>query len=391
MEDTNTQMNDAKMNDSQMDGSQINDSMMMFHTKHFMASTFAMIELLKLSCERKNDNELSVKEQRGKKRFLDSCDVLLKQFKESTNDFDFTRFIKKAFNTFKQKEHCEYILNNDPKIFEIRDRDGKIMTIIPGMDLGIGYKWFDDKEKTNFWQIMNLFAESVFSIIMMTNQKIVTLQKYEHIVSANFALKHKLATTGVYINSFLYNPYNLSDIGSGDSFSVNSLYNGVELPSEGADITVQSLLSLLGLDKMINVDKIREELDGFTDEHAEKATDQILSLLNAENNPEVREICSDLIKDIVSNIKENGMEDIGASLMRVAQGARNKYDEDKMRKTAEKMQTFMDHGHEVLENMDKSGGGGIPKNLLSTVLSMTRNMGQPRVTREGQPKVTHQN
>lgn len=381
---TDSQSNDNYTNSNQTE-SPINDSMMMFHTKHFMASTFAMIELLKLSCERKNDNELSVKEQRGKKRFLDSCDILLKQFKESSDDFDFTRFIKKAFNTFKQKEHCEYIMNNDPKIFEIRDKNGKIMTIIPGMDLSVGYKWFDDKERTNFWQIMNLFTDSVFSIIMMTNQKIVTSPKYEHIVSANFELKHKLATTGVYINSFLYNPYNLSDIGGGEGFSVNSLYNGVELPAEGADITVQSLLSLLGLDKMINIDKIREELDGFTEEHAEKATDQILSLLNAENNPEVREICGDLIKDIVSNIKENGMEDIGASLMRVAQGARNKYDENKMRQTAEKMQSFMSNGQEMLENMDKSGGGGIPKNLLSTVLSMTRNMGKPQATRQDKP------
>lgn len=367
MEDTNNTTN------------QVNDSMMMFHTKHFMASTFAMIELLKLSCERKNDTELNVKEQRGKKRFLDSCTILLKQFKESDNDFDFTRFIKKAFNTFKQKEHCEYILNNDPRIFEIRDNEGKIMTIIPGMDLGIGYKWLDDKEKTNFWQIMNLFAESVFSIIMMTNNKIMTNQKYEHIVSANFALKHKLATNGVYINSFLYNPYNLSDIG-GDSLSVNSLYNGVELPAEGADITVQSLLSLLGLDKMINIDKIRDELESFTDEHAEDATNKILTLLQAENNPVVREICNDLIKDIVSDIRTNGMNDIGASLMQIAQNAKNKYDENKMKQTAEKMQLFMNNGQEMLENMDKSGGGlGIPKNLLSTVLSMTRNLNvQPK-------------
>src|SRR5579872_905553 len=90
--------------------------------QHFTASSVSILNLLRTACLRTNDNELTERDIRSKTRFLNSSQAIIEQIKDNAdNDFDLPKFIRKAFNTFKIKEHCDYLINKNKCLFEIRD------------------------------------------------------------------------------------------------------------------------------------------------------------------------------------------------------------------------------------------------------------------------------
>lgn len=338
---------------------------MIVQIQRFTASSISMLNLLKSTCVTKMTNDkLSESQIRSRDRFLNASQSFVDQMKDPNNDFDFTRFIRKAFSTLKLEQHCEYLVNKDKALFEARDINNKIMTILPGIDLKIGYYWLEETENNLFWQYMYLFSSSVFNLIRITNASTFE-RKYSHVIETINKLELDISKTGVMFNNQIFNPFIGVD-GCSEPCSINDMFTGGELPKQQT-VSIDSILSTLGVDKMFDEKKLQEELKNFTDDHANEATDKIVGLLGASDKPEVREVCNTLIKDIVHGFKENGVSNIGVTLEKVANNAKISIDPNKMKQTASSMQYFMKNGQETMKDMKDSNGNPIGEQLMNSM------------------------
>lgn len=331
--------------------------------QRFTVSSISMLNLLQTVCEKQEFEKLEAKDQRSLKRFMDSSKKFIDSMKDVTTDFDYTRFIKKAFSTLRSEEQCDNIQKKNPKIFEVRDSENRIITILPGIDIKYGYKYLDQKEIDVFWQYMYLFTSSVFRMIKSSNAS--KFVKYPHLNVTLIAIETDMAKTGIMFSGKIFNPY----IGVGDdtsNYAVSDMFIGGPLP-EKQSVTIDSVLSMLGVDKMFDENKLNEELKNVGEEQVSEATEKIAGLLGATNNPEVKEVCNVLIKDIVQNFKENGIGNIGETLKRVADKAKANIEVSKMKKTAESMKTFMNTSQEKMKDMKDSNGNPIGQKFLDSM------------------------
>lgn len=330
----------------------------------FTASSISMLNLLREACLKTNDNGLSERDVKSRERFLNSSLAFIEQMKDPDNDFDFTRFIRKAFTTLKIERQCEYLINKDKLLFEVRDANNKIMTILPGIDLKIGYACLIESDITLFWQYMYLFSSSVFNLIKKSNENAFE-SKYIHVTNTLTKLELDISKTGVLFNNQIFNPFIGVD-GCVEPCSIDDMFTGGELPKQ-QNVSIDTVLSMLGVDKLFDEKKLQDELKNFTDEHASEATDKIVNLLGAGGNAEVREVCNTLIKDIVYNFKENGIANVGDTLKKVADNARNSIDPNKMKQTASSMQHFIAHGQETMKDMKDANGNPIGQQLMNSM------------------------
>ena len=350
---------------------------MIIHIQRFTASSISMLELLRSACEKQKEKNKSFE------KFNTSSKQYIDNLKNENDVFDYTRFIKKAFSTLRHETQCKYLLEKNPELFNMRDADGKIITILPGIDLRFGYKFLDDNEKVQFWQYMFLFSSSVLNMIKVNNEAKFT--KYQYITETLTAMETDMAKTGIMFKNQIFNPF----IGVGEnrnSYSLNEMFTDGELPKQ-QNISIESVLNVLGVDKMFDEKKLNEELKGIGDDQINEATDRIVGLMGAADNPEVKEVCNMLIQDIVLNFKENGISNVSETLRRVAENAKNNIDINKMQKTAKSMKFFMDNSQEKMKDLKDANGNPIGQQLMNNMaipLSMMNFMSRGQGQDQGQ-------
>jgi len=330
--------------------------------QQFMASNIVMLELLHSACV-ETKNELNERELQAKIRFETTSQKFIEQLKKSDDNFDYTKFVRKAFSVLKVPQHCEYLLNMDSALFTLRDNENKIMTILPGLDLKVAYNFLSDEKVKQFWQYMHLFANTVFHLIKDANEEAFSI-KYTHITNAMTTIEQNITKTGILFNNQIFNPF----IGVGTNvdnldYNIESMFVNGELPKQ-QNISIDSMLSMLGVKNMLNEEKLKEELKNFSEDNAKEASDKILDLLGATGNSEIKDVCNILIADIVSNFKTNGLDNFGETLMKVAENAKTNIDAKKMKKTAEQMHHFMANSQDKLKNMKDADGNPIGEQLM---------------------------
>jgi hypothetical protein len=354
--------------------------------QHFTVSSISLLNLLQVSCSKVDDSELAPKEKKAKERFMTTSQKFIDNMKDSDDTFEYTRFIKKAFNTLKSEEQCKQLVNKDPEIFNIRDDDNKIITIFPGIDIKFGYKFLNEDDKRIFWQYMYLFSSSIFNMIKDSNEQ--KLEKYVHIIETLKVLEAELSKTGVMFNNQIFNPFMGIEENSKQNYSLNEMFTGGELPKQQT-VSIESVLKLLGVDKMFDEKKINEELKGIGDKEINEATDKIASLLGASDKPEVKEVCNMLIQDIVANFKENGITNLSDTLQKVAKNAKKNIELSKMKKTAESMKDFMAHSQDKMKDLKDANGNPIGQQLLNSMsipMSMMNMLGKTKLNEEDENK-----
>lgn len=345
------------------------------HIQRFTACSIGMLNLLRDVCNMllQNDTNVSQKDHALTTKFLNSSHKFITDIKQNSEDFNSTRFVKKAFNALRTVESCNYLKNKDGKLFSMRDENKRIVTIISGIDMRIGYRLLDEKQMEQFWQYVYLFSSSVYN--MIKNVNVIKFNNQSHINDTLQYVERELAKTGVVFNDMVFNPF----IGIGETkeeYSLNDMFTDGTLPKEHK-MSIDSVLNMLGVDKMIDENKLDEQLKDIGQDQVNEATEKIATLLGAENNTEIKEVCETLIQDIVLNLKENGINNIGATLQKVAQNARGKIELSKMQKTAESMKNFMTRSQEQVKDLKDENGNLIGEELLNKLslpMSMLNNM-----------------
>lgn len=339
--------------------------------QRFTASSIGLLNLLCDVCNTllQDNKNISQKEYNVTTKFLTSSQKFMTDIKQNSDGFDSTRFVKKAYSALRTIDGCNYLKNKDAALFSMRDENNRIVTIISGIDLRIGYRLLNANQIEQFWQYMYLFSSSVYN--MIKNANTIKFNNQLHVNDTLQYIESALTKTGVVFNNMIFNPF----IGLGESneqYSLNDMFTGDALPKEHK-MSIDNVLNMLGVDKMIDEHKLDEQLKELGQEQVNEATEKIASLLGAENNAEIKEVCETLIQDIVANLKENGINNIGTTLQKVAQNARGKIELSKMQKTAESMQHFMANSQEKVKNLKDADGNPIGQDILNN-LSLPMNM-----------------
>ena len=339
--------------------------------QRFTASSIGMLNLLRDVCNFRltNDLDISQKEKTLTTKFLNSSQNFITDIKQNTDDFNSTRFVKKAYNALHTVDGCNYLKAKDANLLSMRDENKRIVTIISGIDMRIGYRLLNKQQLEQFWQYIYLFTSSVYNMIKQAN--IIKFNNKPHVIATLQYIENELTKTGVIFNNMIFNPF----IGIGENkeqYSLNEMFTGKELPKEHK-MSIDNVLNMMGVNKMLDEHKLNEQLKDIGQEQVNEATEKIASLLGAENNTEIKEVCETLIQDIVVNLRENGIGNIGETLQKVAQNARGKIDIGKMQKTAESMKNFMANSQERVKDLKDEHGNPIGEELLNN-LSMPMNM-----------------
>lgn len=356
--------------------SQQNNKELVNQIHRFIASSVTMLKLLRANCKNPDDKSIN----KNVERFMDASEQYIDKIKNDTDQFDYTRFIKKAFAVLKMDAAIDKLKNKDAELFNLRDNNKKVMTILPGIDIRVGYVNFDKNDEILFWQYMYLFTGTIYRIMKLMNP--VKIEKYTNVLETLVYIEVELAKSGVIFYDHIFNPY----IGTGEidkQYDIEDMITGIssKLPNK-QEITIEGILNMLGIDKILNEETLKEQLKDIGEEQIKIASDKIAYMLNASNNQDVKEVCDFLVKDIVLQLKENGISNIGDTLKNVAKNAKGNIEMNKMKKTANKVKHFMDTGHEKIKDLKDEHGNPIGQQLLKS-LAMPMNimniMGMPNM------------
>ncbi len=318
----------------------------------------AVVSLIRMVKEKSQTIELTLTpvQQKAHLKFRETCDNILAEYTTDNTGVDQGRIIKKVFKTLKN--NVENLKAKDVALFTKRNSDGKIMTIIPGLNLGLIVPYFSEEERTTLWQYIYMMYVSSLRMIFMVNET----RKKPELMETLTEFEKDLGKSGMLVCGKVFNPY----IGLGaDSMSIDEMMKSADgIKKTDSGISAGGLLGTLGIDKLMDGAKLAEQLKNITQAEIDEATKNITELLGATGDSDVKEVCSTLVNNIVADLKENGLESFSTVADRVAEKIGDKFDVDKMKKTALKMGNMMNDGENRFKNLKDEDGNPIGEDIL---------------------------
>lgn len=316
----------------------------------------------------------NAKVKKAHERFRKTSQELIDGFTNTNSDSDFDqgKIIKKIYKTVTQ--YLDKLLaepNSDITMFSERNSDGKIVTIIPGLDLNLVVKHFSEEELTMFWGYFYVVYISAVKMITEINSHKKNSKVWEAIPKIQERIQKLGLTSGK--DSKLFNPY----VGlTGDTATdINSLFSNVGggIINDPSAMTPEGLLAKLGIENMLDLEKIKDQLNNIKEEDKQEAVKNIVNLLGANGDSDITDICSQLVGGIVEELKTNGLKDMFSTAQAVTSKLGQNLDKNKMKKTAKQLGSFVKNGQSNLKNLKDSNGNPLPSGLINN-LSLPMNL-----------------
>jgi hypothetical protein len=289
------------------------------------------------------------------------CEEIIKEFNSSSptldsSSVDQVKIIKKVF--YVLKDNASYIDEKNPKLFTIRNEEGKITSIIPGVNLNLVYELLDETEQKQVW--FYIYALFVSSVNLVYSNTPVNKHK-KSILDMVDKFKKEMAVVS-------------KDFGS--EFVAYNVFMGVN--NEDAEINMDSLmtqdilipgteanagfLNNLGLGNLMNLSSLSDEIKKFTDNDVDETVDTLGELLG--NDSDVKDVCSTMVRTVIDDLKMNGVENIFDIAQRVSSKLGGTISHEKMAKTAFKMGDLMENNKDKLKDLKDEQGNPIGENLF---------------------------
>lgn len=348
--------------------------------RHFVTGLVSILDMLK-------DKSIEVCDEKSKKAkyhkdLQNACDKILKQYRKTSEDHEQLeegKIIKKIYKTLSS--NIDMLKEKDGNLFTIKDQAKRIVTVIPTVNIALVYGVFDEDERKKFWQYLYLLFIASAKMVHSANKEKSKSEKLAKLMENVEKLEKELTKTGLTIKGMLFNPF----IGIGSdkdtsNYGVNELYSGEGVSASGIPgLDINMVLQQLGVSDTVDMDKLNEQLKNITEDDITDATKNITKILGADNDPEVADVCNTLVRSIVENLRDNGVNDMIGTLTSITESVGKTIDPAKMKKTAASMNSFMSNSESKLRNMTDEKGNNIGEKLYQTMgtpLKMAQAMGQ---------------
>jgi DNA-directed RNA polymerase subunit F len=377
VENEQAQVVDLDTQEMQARHAQINKDVVLM--QQFTAACVALLKLLRRYSESKiqelgSEAEPNPRALQAYSRFNDSVDRYVASLQDGS--FDFQKILRKIFDVLKTEDATRMVRESDSSLFELRNEQNKIVSILPGINIRLTYSLLSEEDQTYFWQYFHLMALSTFNIFHHHNpRKVASLQ---HVMDMIHEIGPSLEKTGIMVDNKIFNPYLGLGGTAGEKYGMEEMFaNTIELQT-GEQLSLEAVLNTLGVGNLVNEEELNAKLDSLKESDLEVATDQIVNILGAGGDPNTRNVCSKLVRNIVEELKVNGIANVGNVLKAVADKSKSEIQVSDMRNTMGYVQNFMNHGQEKLKNMKDENGNPIGEEVLNTIstpMAMLKAMG----------------
>lgn len=335
------------------------NKMIYIYQNLFVSSVINIVNLIKSVSELNND-KISDEKKNSHIKLRQTCDDIINQYKNNDDiskntDVDQVRIIKKCFKVLSH--NYKLIKDKDITLFSVRNDEGKITTIIPGLNINLCISLLTDEEKISLWDnVDSLFVTSVKMVYTMTDKS----RHDPNIVELCDQLEQKALKK---LNNFFMglNIDNKSDISMDQLMS-----NDITIPGTEAN---SGLLGKLGVDKLMNPSALADEIKKFDDNDINDTINTLTSMLG--NDSDVKDVCTTMVKSVLADIQKNGLENMFNIAERVSGELNDKIDPTKMAKTASGMNDLINNNKDKLNDLkdDKGNplGADFMKNFQSTL------------------------
>lgn len=221
--------------------------------------------------------------------------------------------IKKVFTVICK--HLNYLKKKDPKLFSIKEIKGNRevkVTILPGIDLEEAYKNFNDSQKAELWKylkiIFNASLKLIYSVNKNTDSEInnfsENIEKEIPESDVYNSFYEKNPNSKLYKKSNDFNPFMGVGNNTNGNFGVDELTSG---PQSLSDQTpgIGSVAELLGIDKMLNLDQLADQLKNINPNDIQEATENIKKLLGGNVDEGTSEMINMMLHDITSELQKD--------------------------------------------------------------------------------------
>ena len=383
----------------------MNDTFIKLHNLYFTATLVSLVELVKKTsieyCERKN------KTSKSHSILQTMCLVTLKHYKknapktniesedndegsisiggENNNDAKEEVGSKEVENNEEEerlserkilvkiysimRSNTDLLLERDPELFNLKDNKKVIMTIIPGIDIGLIYKRLSEEDEKRIWRLLSVLFITVTRMVHAISGKKIKKKHKDKIKSTNEALEKQLSEEGINVQQMLFNPF-LGLGEDGEDFGIDSLFAGSDPKGKGgADslLNIESVAQKLG----INIDEldknIREKCKDITDEEINAVTGKITEIFGGDGDENVSDVCGTMIKHVIDDVKEHGIKDMKKTTKNTLKKTEKDLGKKKLKKAAKKMKKFVEKKHKGLANIAGAKGGDM-NGLVSNII-----------------------
>jgi len=346
MSTQNNNTQDVKQDDK----TEQTNKMIYIYQNLFVSSVLSIVDSVKKISLDNKDNVPSEKKN-SHENLRKTCEDIINQYKNQTSDVDQVKIIKKVFKVLTQ--YKDLVKDHDYSLFTVRTPEGKIMTLIPGLNVNLIVPFLNDEQKAELWEnVESMFVTSVKMVYLMTDESRHSKDILELVADFEKRIVKKFQ------NNFFMG-LNAKE-GGENAVSMDQLMsNDIVIPGTEAK---SGILGNLGVDKLMDVNNLTNEIKKFDENDINDTISTLTSMLGNDND--IKDVCSTMVKSVLDDIKTNGIENMFSIAERVSSKIGNKIDPEKMAKTASGMNNLIKNNGDKLKEMKDENGNPIGEDFL---------------------------
>lgn len=299
------------------------------HVKNFVVGIVAIADLAVTKAKTiLNTLELSDKNQTRLKKVIASSEIIQNNYKNSSNQLNGNKIIKKFFKQAAQ--HSDWILNKNAQIFCIEDETKVQHVLISDLNIKHIYKFFNDTEKNTLWNCVWLMYVSSYISMYVANFDQCD-QKEKDQFDSGMELVNKLAgslSSGIIIQDKTYYPYGN---GNGDSNNLQtSELHKQDIAQNNCELDKKEVNNQYTIDDLFG-QEADENQEPSSMEMMKKITSMVknidFSKIDLTNNPNgLNEVVDQLGLDkyLSSDAINNSLDEVNQKLKEISE---DKYEE----------------------------------------------------------------